>query len=354
MADIDIKQDLWTYLKDTEKPIVMYGMGNGADKIMERFDSLGITVCDFFASDGFVRGHSFHGKTVLSFSEIKEKYEDLIIILSFASSLDDVLDRFYELNDNYEMYAPDVPVTGDGTFDLAFYKSNKEKFDLSRELLADDWSKKVFDNVIKYKLTGKISYLKAIETPPVEAYNNILTPDKYEICVDAGAYNGDTAKEMLAAFKNVKSIYALEPDSRNYKKLCAFSEDNTAIKPMNVAAWNEDTTLIFDASGNRNSNTFSLNTKKTVEVSARRIDGICDTADYIKYDVEGAERNALLGSNDIIKSSSPDLLVSAYHRNEDLFDLPLLLNKLNPAYKLYLRKFKYVPAWDLNLYAKAK
>ena len=43
--------------------------------LIERFDSLGIEVSDFFASNGFVRGHSFHGKTVLSFSQIKEKYK---------------------------------------------------------------------------------------------------------------------------------------------------------------------------------------------------------------------------------------------------------------------------------------
>ncbi len=351
MAYIDVKQDLWSYLKSTNKSIVMYGMGNGADKIMERFEKLGITVSDFFASDGFVRGHSFHGKTVLSFGEIKEKYEDFIIILSFASSLDDVLSGFYELDSNYEMYAPDVPVTGEGTFDMDFYKRNEEKFDAAREKLADSLSRDVFDNVIKYKLTGKISYLRAIETAPDEAWKNILSPDKYGLCVDAGAYNGDTAREMLEKCPNISKIYALEPDKRNFKKLSLYAEEHKKICPCNAAAWNEDTTLIFDASGNRNSNTFSLNTKKTVEVEAKKIDSMTATADYIKYDVEGAERNALLGSKDTIANSSPDLLVSAYHRNEDLFDLPLLINELNPNYKLYLRKFKYVPAWDLNLYA---
>ena len=147
---MNVEKDLWTYLSETQKPIVMYGMGNGADKILERFEKLNIKVSDFFASDGFVRGHSFHGKTVLSFSEIKEKYEDFIIILSFASSLDNVLDLFYNLNDNYEMYAPDVPVTGEGTFTLEYYKKNEEKFKKARDFLSDDFSKKVFDNVISF------------------------------------------------------------------------------------------------------------------------------------------------------------------------------------------------------------
>ena len=89
-----------------------------------------------------------------------------------------------------------------------------------------------------------------------------------------------------------------------------------------------------------------------MEIEAETVDSVCNNrADYIKYDVEGAERQALLGSQNTIANTSPDLLVSVYHRNEDLFDLPLLINELNPNYKLYLRKFKYVPAWDLNLYA---
>ena len=73
--------------------------------------------------------------------------------------------------------------------------------------------------------------------------------------------------------------------------------------------------------------------------------------DYIKYDVEGAETEALLGSRAIIQRDTPALLVSAYHRSADLFRLPLLVHELNPDYKLYLRRMAGVPAWDINLYA---
>ena len=76
--------------------------------------------------------------------------------------------------------------------------------------------------------------------------------------------------------------------------------------------------------------------------------------DYIKYDVEGSEKEALVGSSNTIKAHSPKLLVSLYHRSEDMFALPLLVKKLNPDYSLYLRRFAYIPAWDLNLYAIKK
>ena len=71
--------------------------------------------------------------------------------------------------------------------------------------------------------------------------------------------------------------------------------------------------------------------------------------DYIKYDVEGAEKEALNGSAQTIASCHPRLLVSLYHRSEDLFALPLQIHTLHPSYRLYLRRYPYVPAWDLNL-----
>ena len=82
--NLKIECDLWQYLAASEKVKVMYGMGNGADKILSICAERGIEIADFFASDGFVRGHSFHGKVVLSYSEIKEKYgaENIIVLLS--------------------------------------------------------------------------------------------------------------------------------------------------------------------------------------------------------------------------------------------------------------------------------
>ena len=139
------KTDLWSYLSSTEKTVVMYGMGNGADKILSVCDAHGITISDFFASDGFVRGHSFHGKTVLSYSAVKEKYgsENIIILLSFGSSLPDVLDLFYKVDAECELYAPDVPVCGGGLFDLDFYRTHKDEIEKVYTLLADEESRSI-------------------------------------------------------------------------------------------------------------------------------------------------------------------------------------------------------------------
>ena len=83
------------------------------------------------------------------------------------------------------------------------------------------------------------------------------------------------------------------------------------------------------------------------------VDNLCfDFAPtVIKFDVEGAEKEALLGCEKTIKAYKPRLMVSAYHKSEDLFVLPLLIKELCPEYKIYLRHHPYVPCWETNCYA---
>ena len=73
-------------------------------------------------------------------------------------------------------------------------------------------------------------------------------------------------------------------------------------------------------------------------------------AGYVKADVEGAERETLLGRKRTLRSK-PKLNFAAYHRTEDIFSLPLLIAELNPEYRIFLRHHPYIPAWDTNIYA---
>lgn len=342
--------DLWKYLSSTDKKIVMYGMGNGADKILAVCDRYGIEVCDFFASDGFVRGHAFHGKTVLSYTQVKEKYgaENIIVLLSFASSLPSVLELFDRVDSECELYAPDVPVCGDTLFTLEFFNKNREDIERVYSLLADEESKNIYENVLRYKLSGRICYLREAVSDRDGVWAML---GDIRAAADLGAYNGDTARELISYRPCVEKITALEPDRRNFRKLSEYAESvgSPRIRAVNAAAWSGEGTLTFSDSGNRNSGAFAGG--KKVEVSAVSLDSLLngERIDYIKYDVEGAEKEALDGSRISIITHRPALLVSIYHRSEDIFALPLQVNELCPDYRLYLRRYPYVPAWDLNL-----
>ena len=358
-------KDLWTYLKKSDKKILMYGMGNGADKILSICERYGIEISDFFASDGFVRGHLFHGKRVLSYSEAKEKYgsDNMIILLSFASSLPDVMENIYRIADECELYAPDVPVCGENLFNYEFYTANKDKFDRTEDLMCDEISKDVFRSVVSYKLSGNIGYLKSSHTDFSEVYH-LLGAERFERIADLGAYNGDTLREITPFATRLIEAIAFEPDRRNHKKLSEYAEtvEEFRITPLKLAAWSNRATLCFDGSGNRNSSLISgaqmsvTKQPKIVEAEADSLDNILDgkEIDYIKYDVEGSEREAILGSVKTIEKHRPALLISLYHRSEDLFDLPLMIHERFPDYQFFMRRRQYIPAWDTVLIAVKK
>ena len=347
--------DLWTHLSKSNKPILIYGMGNGADKIISVFEKYGIEYKDVFASDGFVRGHSYKGKRVLSYSEAIEAYgNDIIIVLSFGSSLPDVMQRMYELDKKHEFYSPDVPVCPGELFNEDFFDENIFSLLKARELFHDERSKEIFDDIIRYKLSGRLEYLKSTECSENETFD-ILSLSRYTSYLDLGEYNGDTVRKFLNTCPNLKNIYAFEPDLRNFKKLSLYAEGETRadIKAFNFAAWDANEALTFSSSGNRNSSNAATASHQTkyININARRADDIIKNVDFIKYDVEGSEYKAIAGSKKIIENSSPDMLISMYHRSEDMYELPILINSLNSEYKLYLRRLPYIPAWDLNLYA---
>ncbi len=364
--------DLWHTLQAaarTGRPIVMYGMGNGADKILAVCARYGIEIADFFASDGFVRGHTFHGKEVLSFSAVLEKYRDPIVLLSFASSRPEVLDTIARVAERCELYVPDVPVCGENLFDAAFCEAHAAEISAARALFADDISRRVYDGIIEGKLGGRLDILRATESEASTAYRDILRADRFRVTCDLGAYNGDSIRALRAYAPRITTAVAMEPDRRNFRKLKSYADalreggDTLSVIPVAAGAWSCDTTLTFHGSGNRNAGLSDAQTAdnpyfgKSETVAVRSLDSLLAECvpdahiDFIKYDVEGAEREALLGSRAIIERDAPTLLVSVYHRSGDIFDLPRFLHNLNPDYRLYLRRMAGVPAWDINLYA---
>ncbi|MCI8387594.1 MAG: FkbM family methyltransferase, partial [Clostridiales bacterium] len=321
------------------------------------FDERGIEVSDFFASDGFVRGQQFHGKTVLSYSQVCEKYSDFIVVVSFGTRLPEVLENIYRLDSERELYIPDVPVAGGDVFDIVYFNLHKRELVEVCDMLADERSRETFCDVIMYKLTGKLDYLRFHVTSPDEVYRGILSAGDYINTADLGAYNGDSIRELAEYAPKLGRVAAFEPDARTFKKLTAFAETAPyKVDAYNYAAWDSECELEFTSGGNRNSTLVTLDGIKTgakrKSVSAARLDFVYGDSgcDYIKYDVEGAEYEALVGSRVVIEREYPELLVSLYHRSEDLFRLPLLVRELGYE-RLYIRRYEYVPAWDLNLLA---
>ena len=349
--------DLWQCLQEETRDILLYGMGNGADKLLAVCEQKSIPVRGIFASDGFVRGHSFHGMRVMPYSEVESIYppNGCVVLLAFGSSRPEVMALFDRVAARYPLLVPDLPVCGNNLFDAAFFAQNREKFEKARAIFSDKDSRTLFDLVLQCKFEGAHA-LFDLATSKCEAWD-ILPTAHLTAMADLGAYNGDTAREAMEKCPRLKFVLAVEPDRRNFRKLSDWAANGTGhctVECHQVAISDTRGEAAFDASGNRNAGLCTGRTDATVPTDT--LDNLLDgrRVDYIKFDVEGAEHAALLGAAQSIRNHRPVLRVAAYHRSEDLFDLPLLLAELCQNYNFHLVRTRGYPCWDLDIVAIPK
>lgn len=350
--------DVWTHLKNTDKPIVMYGTGNGADKIFAAFYEYGIKVSDMFMSDELFReGCEFHGFKLMRYEDVKKKYDDFIIVLNFAVFRRDMLERIKAMAEEHELVAPCVSVFGFDHFSINTLKTYENEINEAYRALYDDKSREVFINSLEYRISGNPKYLFDCQTDRDEVFQNILDLSDEEIFVDLGAFRGDTVEEFLLQTKGkYKKIYALEPDIKNYKKLLENMGTLDNAEFINKASWSEERVMTFSGGGGRNSSVLAIDGTLNLEteeiIHATDVDSVLSKspATYIKMDVEGAEVETLEGLKFTLKTYKPKLIVSAYHKIPDVFLLPIKIRELNPDYKICLRHHPYIPDWETNYY----
>ncbi len=359
--DLFFEKDLWSVLRESSKEILIYGMGDGAAKVIHALRSQGLDCRDVFASDDFVRGQSFMGYQVKTFEKCRELYGDFIVLVAFSSSLPEVIGNIERISKLCELYIPDVNIYGDYTsvFDRRKLVSEFQSLNEVYELLSDEASRQFFIQLLRYKLTAKPDDLWKLDDYAVDRSD--LIGDVETFC-DLGAYVGDTLMEWKRRCPSLNSVIAFEPEPRHYKKLCLLQSSFSQSHFVNAAAMDREGELIFSSGKGRGSSIDRGDAKegfrpsREKKVSCQTLDrAVSDSGfarvDLIKYDVEGYEYSAILGSRKTIQSHSPNLIVSLYHNHDDLTRLPLLLKSMVSAEaKCFLsRKARCFPAWEVEL-----
>ncbi len=134
-----------------------------------------------------------------------------------------------------------------------------------------------------------------------------------------------------------------EPDTDNFNRLRKNTRHSRDIAVYNQGCWNENAVLKFDNIGSTSSAVSDA--EDSVEIQVCSLDSIpdCFDASFIKMDIEGAEYNALLGAEEIIRKNRPVLAVCIYHSDEDLMRIPELLAAMCKDYFFYVRQHSFLP-----------
>lgn len=225
---------------------------------------------------------------------------------------------------------------------------NAEKF---YELLSDDFSKKLYLDLLKFRLYG--DYFSC----PLPTAKDQYSPEDIPRwgnplrLIDCGAYNGDSIKLFESYGYKFESIVAFEPDLKNYQELVKnIDYPNMELIPCGVS--NTAKTIKFNAGAGEGSR---VSDDGVITIQMVSIDEAFSSyrANLIKMDIEGGEGDAILGAKKCIQKYRPGLALSAYHLPTDLWRLGLLIDEIDSGYNFYMRSHAY-SSFDTVLYATPK
>lgn len=173
---------------------------------------------------------------------------------------------------------------------------------------------------------------------------------KDDIVFDCGANIG--LFSIIAAKEAVNGlVYAFEPFKENINFINKNLELNNIsnVKAIENAVWEKSMTIKmrFDADSPASSGYLHVNKYENNirEITAISIDEFVTThnverVDFIKMDIEGAERYALKGAFKTIKKHKPKLSICTYHLPDDKEILPEIIKSIRPDYIIEMKRGK--------------
>lgn len=168
--------------------------------------------------------------------------------------------------------------------------------------------------------------------------------------IDAGCYDGrDCLKFMHSKFGGNRNIYAFEPDNCNFKRCKKILYKYNNIQVYDCGLSDEVNEALFLSNGGEKARVVE---NGNCYVKLDTIDHLMQgrRVGYIKMDIEGSEKAALVGAKIHIKEDRPNMMISIYHKMEDVIEIPKLLLSMNPNYRFALGHYAIGSAGDTVLY----
>ncbi|MFB3778300.1 MAG: FkbM family methyltransferase [Bryobacteraceae bacterium] len=158
--------------------------------------------------------------------------------------------------------------------------------------------------------------------------------------IDCGAHIG--VFTHFALKRGASKVVAVEPDPTNlecFRRNFAAELVSGRVALVEKGVWNAPGRLVLrESTGNSGSNSLvGEEHGQAIEIEVTTIDLLVSElrlprVDYVKMDIEGAEREALRGARETLRKFGPRLMLDAYHRPDDMTVLPGLVRRAHSGY----------------------
>ena len=346
-----VEEDIFDSIKASPAPVVLWGAGELSWYITSYLRSHGIEPLCLCDNNPAKHGTVHLGLPVYSYEALKEKLAPQggkyhVVVSTGPQYKDAIFSQLVAAHENNPIwYLRGYEVCG-VKITYQYFCEHLYQFEDAYASLDDDFSKKVFVNVLKAKLSGDFSLYKDIMIGTEYFDEGIIDLNDHEVFLDVGAFKGQDIVEFARRTGGkYDGIIALEPDKKNLTILqeTLAGHNINDIEVHVKGAWHEYASLHFH-DGREGSSRVSETANVALPSTSIEVDTIGNILQgrrvtYISMDIEGAEHNAILGAEQTIKKWKPKMAVCVYHKREDLFDILLLLKSFVPAYKFYMRHY---------------
>jgi len=346
-----VEEKIFDAIKAFPVPVVLWGAGEIAWCVWTYLIQNGIEPECFCDNNAAKHGTIHIGLPVYSYEKIKEKFFEYgrkyhIVVATGIQYKDAIIEQLLNANEkNPIWYLRGYEVCGK-KINFQYVREHISLFEKAYDLLDDEFSKKVFVNVLNAKISGKFNLYKEIKSPNEYFDENVVNLSENEVFLDVGAFKGKAIIEFVRRTKaQYDGIIALEPDNNTLTLLKETIAKNGIqhVEIHDKGAWKKHEIHCFQ-NGREGGSRISENPESSLSTGSIEVDTIDNIlhgrrVTYISMDIEGSEHNAILGAKKTIKKWKPKMAVCVYHKREDLFDLLLLLKSFVPEYKFYMRHY---------------
>ncbi len=345
----------------TNRP-VLFGCGALGRAVLASLRRDGVEPLAFADNNPFVWGTTVNGLPVASLAEVVRRFgrQTPIVVAIYTASTIEARLRSLGLNViTFPLLAIRHPQTllPFCALDLpSNMSSQKERIREAFGLWADESSRQEYVAQVRFRYTLDCDLPPHLSADQTYFPLDLVSLKSDEVFVDCGAFDGDS---ILAFLKRsggwFRGVVAIEADPQSAVKLgdtlARLPRDvATRIEIVQAAIGAQHGAIRFQATGTVAST--AAEGQDTVEVPCRRLDDLLDgrNASYIKMDIEGGECDALTGARDLIQRDAPVLAICLYHRQSDLWEIPLQICAMTDRYKFFLRRYSD-DCWEQVLYA---
>jgi len=232
-------------------------------------------------------------------------------------------------------------------FEGIFY-SNEIKQNV--KILKDHLSKTIYEQLYN-KRRNKENFVDLIFASQIfnsEQYLDYIKRDKIYTAFDAGVHDGYSSLQFLRKFNNIKMLYGFDLFDVALKSGKYVKDLNESGKFRMVLGalqryQNLDTFAEFNHKNPSASKIVSNAERVGHKIRSICIDQYCNDNnikfDFIKFDIEGAEMDALVGAKGSLTAFRPQIAVSIYHSKYDFIKIPAFLNEVLKNYSFYVSHY---------------